>query len=209
MSTAKLTIKNGEIIAYADRYFNFLSQDRKFYRGNGWEVELTADKIICTSVRVYQDGPHKCQKEFDLVDGLVGLSGGHIDNRYAYFRHEEFQHRLDALGITAIKRENPNQAFTGESACTPQGTAFFKVYTDGQMKVVYQEEADDAQLADNLNKSNFWQSTKTYQVSAANWAVVRKLVDKGETHTDACLLYSLTPKDSLRMLEVLRQEGCF
>ena len=51
-----------------------------------------------------------------LSEGLLGLAGGYIDERYAYFRDGSFQKFLDNHGISAVKRENPNRSYRLRSA---------------------------------------------------------------------------------------------
>ena len=58
MATATLTIKNGKVQDYSDRYFQSLSEDGRMYSGNGWDVTIKEGRngrpgrIICHAERV-------------------------------------------------------------------------------------------------------------------------------------------------------------
>lgn len=208
MATSKLKIEGGKIVAFEDRYFQSLSDDGKTYQGNSWTVQIVGKKIICHCRRHYEDGTRDCHREFYLRDGLVGLSGGHVANRYAYFRDAHFQERLDKLGITAIKRENPNQEFSGRCEHTRLGSASFRVQTDGRMEVAMTDIGEFVSDLDNPLEME-WKQHKLVRVTHANWAVVHRHIHTVSENTDAVLLYARQPNATLSTLELLAREGNF
>lgn len=208
VATSKLRIKSGRIVNFEDRYFQSLSENGKTYFGNSWEVRIVGKKIICHCERRYEDGIHKQHREFYLRDGLIGLSGGHVDERYVYFRDAQFQQRLDKLGITAIKRENPNGEFIGRCENTQNGTASFLVQTDGKMEVIM---TDVGEFTDETNNplEMEWKLQKLVNVSHASWTVLRRHIHTHTESTDAVILYTKRPNLALGAIEFLSKEGNF
>lgn len=184
MATTKIEIRDGRIVDYRDQYFEAISEDGLRYRGNGWTVKIvpankrSSGKIICHCQRQYSDGIHKYHREFALVDGLLGLAGGHIDERYAYFRKAEFQAFLNKFGIDRVERGDPNQVFRGHEQFTCEchqehidvisdGVVSFAVthvYSEGWEKVTNRYQVDQYLYSKDVE----------YSVSGATWAVVRE-----------------------------------
>ncbi len=195
--TTKLTIKNGEIVSYYDHYFVSLSENGKEYRGNGWVVKIKdgrkdrPGRIICHAEREYSDGPAVCHREFRLADGTLGLAGGNIYSRYAYFRSEEFQKFLNKFGITAIKKEDPNQKFSGFSNFSGWGTASQKVWSDGNIEWDYEDAPGSREIfeAPGANPS-LHSGTVYHTVSGATWAIVETAQDYRDNHNYAVILYT-------------------
>ena len=69
-----------------------------------------------------------------LSDGLLGLAGGYIDERYAYFRDGSFQKFLEEHGISAVKHEDPNQTFSIRNARYGGGECYSHLITDGKVE---------------------------------------------------------------------------
>ena len=209
MATTNISIKNGAIVNYSDRYFRYLSEDGKRYEGNGWTVTIKDShkdrpgRIICHAERVYSDGPAVCHREFKLADGTLGLAGGNICSRYAYFRSEEFQEFLRQFGITAVKKEDPNRDFFLRNALYGGGSCRTKVYTDGSIDEPYETD---------YGRSWEWQRDcpgtcaseveKTQVVSGATWTIVEKKQDERDRHNSSCILYTLV-KDVMSLRESL------
>ena len=181
MATATLTIKNGQIVSYRDRYFGSLSENKKEYHGNGWIVKVLdgrkdrPGRIICHAEREYSDGPAVCHREFKLADGTLGLAGGNIYSRYAYFRSEDFQKFLSKFGITAVKREDPNQQFSGFSVCSGCGTSSQNVWSDGEI---------EKHEVPGERPNTF------HTVSNATWAIVENKRDYKDDHNYSVILYT-------------------
>lgn len=205
MATAKLTIKNGIIVNHDDLYFHSLSENGKEYFGNGWHVQIKdgrkdrPGRIICHSEREYSDGPAICHREFRLADGTLGLAGGNIYSRYAYFRSEDFQKFLNKFGITAVKREDPNQVFSGFANHSGWGTASQKVWTDGRIDWDYEPIRTFDGPGEN---PNLYSGTEYHTVSGATWAIVETKENYGNNHNHAVILYT-TAKNVIGLEESL------
>lgn len=124
----KLTIKNGKIVDYYDRYFDSVSDNA--YEGNGWCVAVTDNTVHAIAEREYSTGIHRCEvtiknnfmftvfsidgrvwkeaKKRCTYDGngILGLSGDNIDVRYAYWRSELFSNFLKKHDIASVERIN-------------------------------------------------------------------------------------------------------
>lgn len=203
MATATLTIKNGQIISHYDRYFDSLSENGKEYWGNGWHVQIKdgrkdrPGRIICHAERKYSDGPAVCHREFRLADGTLGLAGGNIYSRYAYFRSEEFQKFLSKFEITAVKKEDPNAEFDFFTAYGPYGSAGGNVWTDGDVKW----DSSDVEYGDpELGESpSCYDGYMHCVISGATWAIVMTNVDWKDEHCYSSILY--TTKKNVMSLE--------
>lgn len=184
MATTSLFIKNGRIEDYCDRYFHFLSEDGKKYRGNGWTVTIKdsqggrTGRIICHSEREYSDGRAVCHREFKLADGMVGLSGGNVHSRYAYFRSEKFSEWLEKNELQCVIRSDPNRVYLSSN---PYGSVWshgLAIKTDGKVD---------------------WEKNR-YEVSSATFAIVRRHYCDGVSwHKEPGVLYT-EEKDVMSLL---------
>ena len=209
MATAKLTIKDGKIINHRDRYFDSLSENGKEYCGNGWVVKIKdgrkdrPGRIICHAEREYSDGPAVCHREFRLADGTLGLAGGNIYSRYAYFRSEDFQKFLNKFGITAVKKEDPNQRFSGFSNYSGWGTASQDVWSDGKVEWDYEDAPGSREIFEAPGANpNLYSGTAYHTVSGATWAIVETSEDYRDNHNHAVILYT-TVKNVMSLEESL------
>ena len=192
MSTAQITIENSKIVKYTGNFFQEASENGTFVVINGWEVTLKGDKIICHAERQYSDGPCICHREFKLADGLLGLAGGRIDERYAYFRKADFQAFLRKYGITSIKKENPNQTFSGCNARDTIAINSFDIYSDGE-----EEIAGVKGWGDYPETSTCWRNQEFRNVTGATWTVVVH----GENQHTTSILYT-NVKDVMSLASV-------
>lgn len=184
MATTSLFVKNGRIEDYVDRYFVSISGNGKKYRGNGWEVEIQdgrngrPGKIVCHSEREYSDGKAVCHREFKLADGMIGLSGGNVRSRYAYFRSEKFSEWLEEKGIQRVVHVDPNRVYISSN---PYGSVWshdLSIKTDGEVN---------------------WEG-KRYEVSSATFAIVRRHYCDGVSwHKEPGVLYTEV-KDVMSLL---------
>lgn len=196
MSTLQMKIKNGKILDINGRYFEGASEDGLKAEGNGWVVTIvpmskeTPGKIVAHCERHYSDGPAICHREFKLQDGILGLSGGRVTERYAYFRKQKFQDFLDKFGITAVKREDPNQTFKGFTAWDGWGEAHYHVDTDGTAT------REDYRDYINVENGNYTGSANI-AVSNATWAIVSTDDYYGNSRNHARIIYTQREVTSL------------
>lgn len=177
MATSVLEIKNGKIVNHSDRYFHSLSDDGKEYSGNGWDVVIKEGcngrpgRIICHAERIYSYGPAVCHREFKLEDGTLGLAGGNITSRYAYFRSDDFTSWLKENCIQAIRRQDPNSTYRSSNPVSDYWSHELIIDTDG--------------------KTEYSEDLKSITVSGATYAkVAQRYCDGIGWHTRAAVLYT-------------------
>lgn len=143
-----------------------------------------------------------------LSDGVIGLSGGPVYKRYAYFRDGSFQKFLSALGISAVKHEDPNQVYRVRSARYGGGECSSYLLTDGNTEI------EDT----NWGRTEKWQSGPGYtcaseevkytRVSNATWSIHDQDQHEGDRCNCFRILYTLE-KDPTRipgLLELQKKE---
>lgn len=208
MATLRFFVKEGKVVDYAGRYFDGISEDGLKAVGNGWVVTICPatkrrpGKIIAHCEREYSDGTATCHREFRLQDGTLGLAGGNVRDRYAYFRKASFQKFLDEFGITAVKREDPNQAFTGFAAYSGRGSAEQNVETDGKVDWHYIDDPGSREYFESPGGNpNLYRGEETHTITDATWVIVETREHYGDNHNYAKILYtqvkdvtSLAPK---------------
>lgn len=199
MATAKLIIKNGKFIKNNGTYLDYM-EDKKASI-NGWEVAVVDDKIICHAERHYHDGPHICHKEFKLQDGLLGLSGGYIDSRYAYFRKAEFQTFLDKYGLTAVKHEDPNTTYIERIAHYGGGECNTIITTDGKMKKLGCNFGRTEKWEDECPGTGAWEGDSEIEVTEATYVIVEEAQHEHDCHNYSKILYTLRDAMTLNILE--------
>lgn len=167
--------------------------------------------IMCQAVRIYANGEHRIRyvilpngfarlslkrphakdrtvkkgfvipKGAILSDGIIGLSGGNIDERYAYFRDSIFQKFLDKFGITAVKNENPNQSYLSHNGHAQQ------LITDGNVKWCY----DYGSASGRTDSDNNLYLGKTYPaVTGASWVIIENNGNYYDIHNNFRILYT-------------------
>jgi len=177
MATSKITIVNGKIVDYSDRYFHSLSEDGREYSGNGWDVTIREGRngrpgrIICHAERNYSYGPAVCHREFRLEDGTLGLAGGNITSRYAYFRSAGFTNWLRENGIQAVRRQDPNCTYRSSNPVSDVWSHDLIIDTDG--------------------KTEYSEDLKSITISGATYAkVAQRYCDGIGWHTRPAILYT-------------------
>jgi len=211
MATLRFKIEDGKVVDYDGRYFESISKDGLKAVGNGWEVTIRPatkkrpGRIIAHCERMYSDGLATCHREFRLEDGTLGLAGGNVYDRYAYFRKASFQQFLDEFGITAVKKEDPNQEFVGFAAYSGWGSAYISVKTDGQVESNYEDTpgSRDYFEAPGANP-NLYTGHETYKVSGATWAIVETEEDYRDNHNFSRILYT-QERDVTKLAAEFRQ----
>lgn len=222
MATAKivLTQMEGKFQIFCNALPN--NPDPTYIIVNGWECRVTPNKgaLCCTSSREYRDGVHEMiyliypdgwNKQMLItpkgtkvlrkgylvpkgtpVKGVIGLGAGYIDGRYVYFRTAEFQRLLDFAHVSAVKKEDPNRAYTGHSVYSGEGKGTFKVITDG--KIVRDDFKEEEWVRSAFNtppgNPNLYDGFTTYEVDGASWVVVETHLDWRDHHNHASILYT-------------------
>lgn len=121
------------------------------------------------------------------LDGTLGLSGGEIDLRYAFFRDASFQRFLNEHDISAIKREDPNQTFRLRNALYAGGDCHSCILTDG---TVHSLQFDSA-------RSERFGSEEIVSVTGATWVLHKQSQHEGSRTDCFRILYTLKNPTSL------------
>lgn len=201
MPTLKLTLKNSRFVSHNGiNVENFRSN---YALGNGWECHIDSEgTVYCFAERHYKKERHsiklkikdgwvklilkigygevKVLKSYKLAewptDGVIGLPGGYIDKRKAYFREHSFQELLDLYGLTAVRCEPANGVYIilekfekGESIFKEEIDA-----TDGTQELIFNE----VKYPDENEKSTF-KVFRHVQVTDANWVIKKVTRDTG------------------------------
>ena len=153
-----------------------------------WLIEIKHNKIFCTAKAIYSDGLHKIKKVFPLQDGTIGLSGGPIDYRYAYFRTREFNEWLREMGLTAVMRlESPKFSFTGHNAYCGAGSASYYCATDG--RCIREAPFWSASWLDDYDGFSCDDSETTYEFDNCSWVILNTVENYRDNHNSASILY--------------------
>jgi hypothetical protein len=204
MATATITIKNGKVVSHYDRYYVSTSEDGKEYRGNGWVVKIKdgrkdrPGRIICHAEREYSGGPAVCHREFKLADGTLGLAGGNIYERYAYFRSEDFQKFLADHNISAVKKEDPNTVFCLRNAWYGGGECSMSIRTDGEVEEISYDSGRTDGWVESCPNTSAYEGESNVKVSGATWVIVDKVQHEGDSHNSSHILYTLA-KDATQL----------
>lgn len=131
-----------KIELHSDGTLNAVAE--KTYSGKPESVFVTMDPIMglmSTIVMCYGSLKLTGQRRIPKtpIAGKIGLSGGRIRDRYAYFQDQKFADWLKENNLTTVRSMNPNKEF--EDVINDSKT--FHVLTDGTITVKETETADD------------------------------------------------------------------
>lgn len=110
-----------------------------------------------------------------VQDGIIGLAGGPIYKRYAYFRNQDFVDFLAKYGITAVLHSNPNEEFVQRNIRDGSDSLESYIYTDGKTR--------DIGIGYDYEKLVY--------IEGATWTVVEKIYNKGNNHYHAKILCTI------------------
>lgn len=206
MATAKWIIKDGKIVGrkdYRDPEFKPTTEMDICGGNNGvkwnipWHVKITKNKIICTCEYEYFNGGIKKKKKvFNLEDGILGLSGGYIPERYAYFRSEAFQKWLNENGLSQIDTKTIDQTeghiikYNMHDAYCSKGESSYIIITDGKL---VKEEIKSKPWVDHYEGLSQGDSRTDYEFTDCTWMIEysASYYDDGpcNSHSSAGILY--------------------
>lgn len=78
-----------------------------------------------------------------INNGVLTLSGGRIDDRFAYFRTNSFINLLKKYDLKGIKRINPNQEYILIDATQDFEKRSDTIWTDGKTEAVSRKKVDN------------------------------------------------------------------
>ena len=100
------------------------------------------------------------------ISGIICLSGGKIDERFAYFRSLWFQKFLDNNNLSGVRFVEPNKRFTLLHMHNKAEGVFSDIYTDGSTET----EAVSSYKENGL----YFKCKESIIVSGATWTVLQK-----------------------------------
>lgn len=233
MATLQLKIENGFFVGSNNVYLDELEPTHAIGNGWDCVIKEDGT-IECNAVRDYSDGEHSMRyvimsngyakltlkvsgqkpkvirKGFvvprgqKLVSGIIGLAGGYIDNRYAYFRDSSFQEFLDKYGITAVKHEDPNHSYVVRHAEYGGGYCFCNLTTDGTVADVGFDLGRSEEWAEENPGTCASECDYHKEVTGATWVVVEKRQWEGDNKNYSKILYTLADPTTL---ELPKKEG--
>lgn len=211
MATLRITVRAGKFIKASGTDFKKINERQVI--GNGWRAYIHSDGTIeCISAQQYSDGQHSIRyvlypdniekltlltpsdglnvlykRKRDTREGVLGLSDGFIDERYAYFRQIEFQKFLDRYSITAVDRSDPNRIFNMSNKQWKDGSVYYHLYTDGVVEVV---DMSFIQTQNECYDNIRYETMLRIKVSNATWAILRKKCNFSGDVKQSAILYS-------------------
>ncbi len=182
-------LDDGSIKCYATKKYSYGKWSMRYIiRPNGF-AKLSV-KNHRGEVRTLRTG-FVVPKGTTIGNGILGLAGGRINERYAYYRDIKFQEFLEKFGITAVKHEDPNQTFEGFSALTGIGSAFQEVYSDGKVEKEYEDDPGSREEFEQPGcNSSLYRGTIYHTVTGASWAIVETYSDYLDSRNYAKILYT-------------------
>lgn len=119
-------------------------------------------------------------------NGVLGLSDGFIDHRYAFFREENFQKFLRKYGITAVLHEDPNRIFCLKNGESENNSFYMKLWTDGfPISIGTQKE-----LLNSFGKK-FQGVVECVSINDAKWTLTRRVIKSGNKEIVSMNLFTL------------------
>ena len=221
MATLKIKLENGVFVeANGVQYFDLKQPFAISANGWECSIREDGT-VFCESSREYSDGVHTIRyiilpngfakltlkmprskvqtlrkgfvtsKGKKLSDGIIGLSGGNIDSRYAYFRDSSFQKFLDDHGISAVKRENPNRVYRLRSAEYGGGKCRSNIYTDGKVEEKESSGGRTERWQEEFPNTCAYECERTMEVTGSTWALHKQSQHEGDRCNCFSILYTM------------------
>ena len=197
MATLNITIINGKFIDATGALVEIQTEDEICGNGWNVK-RLPDGTIECVSKSRYLDGTHAIKYTIfpdgidristwtprdkkrilhkgrafcdngEPISGIICLSDGKIDQRFAYFRSFGFQKFLDDNNLSGVRFMEPNKRFTLIQMHNRDGYICSGIYTDGCMTRDYIR----CRQNDKKNRGHF-ELIEGITISDASWTVVQ------------------------------------
>lgn len=198
MATLKVQIRNSRFIDYSGVEVKLFTPSK--IKGNGWECCID-DKgnITCIAQQYYSgvrhtvkftiknswvklllkvgDEKNRAIKSYKLesqpTDGIIGLPGGYIDKRRAYFRDAKFQEFLNEHQLTAVNSESANAIYVLHEEFY-RGESIYREEiedTDGRTELIFNDVSKHEE-----DEEGTFIVTRQVEVTDASWAI-KKVVN--------------------------------
>lgn len=219
MATLRINLENGFFSSTHGRYVTEVTPTHVVGNGWDCVIREDGS-VLCEARRQYFDGYHSMRYEIanngfakltlqvgkgavktlwrgfvlprgaKLTDGAIGLAGGYVDDRYAYFRDGPFQRFLDKFGITAVKHEDPNRTFVVRNARYGGGECRSGLVSDGVVtKTGYDSGRTDV-WHQSFPGTCAYEGEASYAITEATWAIYTQDRHEGDSHNYARILYT-------------------
>lgn len=220
MATLQINMENGFFTCTNGRYVTEVTPTHVAGNGWNCAIREDGS-VLCEAVRDYSDGVHSMRYEIakngfakltlkvgnepvrtirkgfvlpcgaKLTDGVIGLAGGYVDERYAYFRDASFQRFLNKFGITAVKHEDPNRTFVVRNARYGGGECRSNLVSDGIMTEICYDSGRTEGWNDSCPGTCAYEGETSYEVTGgATWVIHTQDQDEGDCHNYARILYT-------------------
>jgi len=219
MATLKVFLENGYFSDTNGVYVTEVTPSHVIGNGWDCSIREDGS-ILCEAIRNYSDGVHSMRyviarngfakltlkiegqpiktlrKGFvlsrgsKLTDGTIGLSGGYVDGRYAFFRDADFCRFLDKFGITAIKNEDPNRIFRVRNARYGGGECHSSLISDGVITEIGYDSGRTEGWRDSNHGTCAYEGETSYSITGAKWAIHSQNQDEGDCHNHSRILYT-------------------
>ena len=166
---------------------------KPFYaKANGWEVFINVKKniVYCEKVRQYSYGEAKKKKIFKLEDGLLGLSGGRVEESYAYFRSEKFQNFLSKYKITAVSKLKEDFRFIIRNANYGAGKCDSWFWTDGKAIRLGIDSGRTEVWKEQFSGTQAYEDDTHFKLKNASFVVIEQTQHEGDAHNHSKILYT-------------------
>lgn len=149
-------------------------------------------------------------KTFRLENGIIGLSGGNVADRYCYFRSDSFQKYLDDNGLTTMAKFDGHVDATVRSCYHAGGHAAYAIMTDGKVdKDCWYDRDSSTDDGWVCCSSEYWT-----HITEVTWAVVATAEMTSNRHCKRVCLYMKDgkqmklPEDAVEYLKKFRETSC-
>ena len=221
MATVTIRIENGFFVNACGRYIESVKPTHVVANGWDCIIRKDGS-IECDSVREYSDGKHSVRyaiqkngfakltlkrpgekiqtlkkgfvisKGHKLLDGTLGLSGGNIDTRYAFFRDSSFQKFLEEHNISSVQKEDPNNRFfTLRTANYGGGDCRSSILTDGIVHSVKISYGRTDQWEQDFPFTCSYEREELVSVEGATWVIHKQSQHEGNRNSCFKILYTL------------------
>lgn len=230
MATLQVQIENGYFVGTNGCYVTSVEPTHVIANGWDCVIDEDGT-IRCDAIRGYSDGEHCMRyiiqpngfakltlkvpynkvktlrkgfvvpKGYKLSDGLLGLAGGYIDERYAYFRDASFQKFLEDHGISAVKHEDPNQTFSIRNARYGGGECYSYLLTDGEVIEEGYSSGRTESWEESCPGTCAYEGNEYLKVTGATWTIHKQTQHEGDNHNCFRILYTLE-KDLTKLVGI-------
>jgi hypothetical protein len=220
MATLKLNLENGFFAGTNGVYVDEVTPSHVNANGWDCHIREDGS-IVCEATRDYSDGIHSMRYEIarngfarltlkvdgqpvrtlrkgfvlprgaKLTDGVIGLAGGCIDERYAFFRDAAFTKFLAEHGISAVKHEDPNRDYVVRNARYGGGECWSRLRTDGKVEEVSYDSLRTERWHEECHGTCAYEGETTYRVTGATYVIHDQISHEGDSHNCFHILYTL------------------